>query len=170
MIKTLHIGEKDVRLSNNAGWAIEYRSQFGQDIISTLTPMLAAVLDLTSGFLQEVGVDRGSVELVDMLKVLDGDRAIDIVAHLSGLEFVDFINIVWAMAKAADDDIPEPRIWIRQFEVFPVDEVAPEVLKLAFSGLVSRKNLKRLRDMLRSIKVTQPLTSIPSSSQDLNED
>ena len=157
MEKTINIGSKEVRLTNNVSWAITYRDQFGQDIIATLTPMMAAFLDIVSGFLQETGADTGKLELADVLKVLDGDTLIDTIAHLGALEFVDFINITWAMAKAADDSIPEPKRWVKDFEEFPVDEIAPEVFKLAFSGLVSRKNVARLRKLIGKIRETQPL-------------
>ena len=50
LIKTINVGNKEVRLSNNIGWTIIYRDQFGHDIVSSLTPMLAAGLDLISGF------------------------------------------------------------------------------------------------------------------------
>ena len=169
MEKTINIGNKEVRLNNNVGWAIAYRDQFGHDIISTLTPMLAALLDVTAGILQEAGIDNGSIGVGNILEILDGDRLIDIIAHLSGVEFVDLIYITWAMAKAADDTIPEPRKWVQEFEDFPIDEIAPEVAKLAVKGLVSRKNALRLRNLLSKIKETQPLTSTPLSSQGLSE-
>ena len=170
MIRTLTIGNKEVRLTNNVGWALVYRDQFGHDIISTLTPMLAVALDLSSGFLQTVGAGEKEVTAEDILTALDGDTLIDALAHFSGLEFVDLVNITWAMAKAYDDSIPEPRRWVAEFEEFPVDIIAPEVAKLAFKGLVSTKNAKRLMNLLGSIKGIQPLTSTPLSSQESNED
>lgn len=168
MEKTIKIGKQDVRLTNNVSWAITYRDQFGHDIIPTLTPMLAAALDILSGMISELGAD-GKVEIKDILGMLDGDRLFDIMAHLSGLEFVELINITWAMAKACDDDLPDPKTWAKGFDEFPVDKIAPEVFSLAFKGLVSSKNLKRLKDLRNGIKVVQPLTSIPSSSQDSSE-
>lgn len=170
MEKTIKIGKQDVRLSNNISWAIIYRDQFGHDIIPTLMPMLAAVLDIVSGVISEVG-SNGKVELKDLLQTMDGDKLLDAVIHLSGLEFVEFINITWAMAKAVDDDLPDPKTWVKGFDSFPIDTIAPDVFKLAFKGLVSSKNLKRLRNLKDAIKVTQPTsTSTQSSSQDSNED
>lgn len=166
MIRTIEIGNKEVRLTNNASWAMVYRDQFGHDIISTFTPMIAVALDLSSGFIQTIGEGEKDVTVTDVFSALDGDTFIDMLAHFSGLEFVDLINITWAMAKALDDDLPEPRRWIKEFDEFPVDVVAPEVAKLAIRGLVSTKNLKRLRNLLQDIKMTQPLTSTQLSSQD----
>lgn len=170
MEKTIKIGKQEVKLTNNVGWAITYRDQFGHDIIPTLMPMLAAILDIVSGMIDEVS-EGGKVEVTELLKNLDGDKLFDAVLHLSGLEFVELINITWAMAKAADDDIPEPKTWVKGFSEFPVDKIAPEVFSLAFKGLVSSKNLKRLKDLTSGIKVVQPTSiSTQSSSLDSNED
>ena len=154
MEKTVQIGNKEVRLNNNIGWAIDYRDQFGQDIIPTLLPMVAAALDLIKGLLEEVE-DTNNLEWRDILRLIDGDTLFDALIHLGGLEFRDFINITWAMAKCADDSIPEPRTWVKEFEVFPVDELAPTVFNLIFTGVVSSKNLTRLKDIKKTL---QPMT------------
>ena len=170
MEKNIKIGKQEVRLTNNVSWAIIYRDQFGHDIIPTLMPMLAATLDIVSGIIDEVS-EGGKIEVADLLRSLDGDKLLDAVIHLSGLEFVELINITWAMAKAVDDDIPDPKTWVRGFSEFPVDKIAPEVFSLAFKGLVSSKNLKRLKDLTSGIKVVQPTsTSTPSSLPDSSED
>lgn len=151
MEKTIQIGNKDVRLNNNIGWTIDYRDQFGQDIIPTLLPAVAAALDLVKGLLEEVE-DTSNLDWKDILKVIDGDTLIDALVHLGGLEFRDFINITWAMAKCADESIPDPRTWVRQFETFPVDVIAPAVFELVYSGIVSSKNLKRLKGMKENLQ------------------
>ena len=153
MEKTIQIGNKDVRLNNNIGWTIDYRDQFGQDIIPTLLPMVAAALNLIKGLLEEAE-DTSNLDWKDILKVIDGDTLIDALVHLGGLEFRDFINVTWAMAKCADESIPEPRTWVRQFETFPVDVIAPAVFELVYSGIVSSKNLKRLTNLKE--QMTQP--------------
>lgn len=169
MEKTIKIGKKEVRLSNNFSWAMIYRDQFGHDILSTLTPMVAAALDVASGFLNEISTD-GKVEIEDIVSALDGDKFTDAVVHMSGFETVEIAYITWAMAKACDDDIADPKTWIRDFDVFPLDTVVPEVFSLALKGLASSKNLKWLKDRLKKIKVVQPKsTPIQSSSLDSNE-
>lgn len=154
MEKTIQIGNKEVRLNNNIGWTIDYRDQFGSDIIPTLLPMVAAALDLIKGLLEEVD-DTNNLDWKDILKVLDGDVLLDALVHLGGLEFKDFINITWAMAKCADESIPEPRTWVRQFETFPVDVIAPAVFELVYSGVVSSKNLNRLKGMKDNLQPTE---------------
>lgn len=170
MEDTIKIGKKEVRLSNNFSWAMIYRDQFGHDIVSTLTPMFAAAMDVVSGIAEEAS-ENGKIEMGNLLRVLDGDKVLDAVIHMSGFEAVEIANITWAMAKAADDDLPDPKTWIRQFETFPMDVVVPKVFNLALKGLASSKNLKRLKDLTKKIKVVQPKsTSTQSSLPDSNED
>jgi len=166
MEKTIKIGELEVRLSNNISWALIYRDQFGRDIIPTLMPLLAGLLDILGGFLKNGKTD--DLSLGDVAEMMDGDELMNAYIHLSGLEFADFINITWALAKCADSSIPEPTMWVRQFEEFPVDVIGPTVFSMIFKGVVSSKNLKRLTSLKEKI---QPiLTSTQSSSQDSSED
>lgn len=154
MEKTIQIGNKEVRLNNNIGWTIDYRDQFGTDIIPTLLPMVAAALDLIKGLLEEVE-DTNNLGWKDILKVVDGDVLVDALVHLGGLEFRDFINITWAMAKCADDTIPEPRTWVRGFDVFPLDVIAPAVFELIYTGVISSKNLTRLKKAKEDLQPDQ---------------
>ena len=151
MESTIKIGDKDVRVNNRAGWTITYRDQFGHDIVPTLMPLFAGALDIVSGLIKETGKTE-NVGIEDILAVTDGDALINAFIHLSGFEFVEILNITWAMAKEADDSIADPKTWIREFKTFPVDVVVPEVVKLAFKGMCSSKNLERLREITESLK------------------
>lgn len=151
MESTIRIGEQDVRVNNRAGWTITYRDQFGRDIVPTLMPLLAGGLDLISGLIRETG-KTDDIRVGDILAITDGDTLMNAFIHLSGFEFVEILNITWAMAKEADDSIPDPKTWIRQFETFPVDVIVPEVVSLVFKGMMSSKNLERLREITTSLK------------------
>ena len=167
MEKTIKIGKKSVRLNNNVSWAIAYRDQFGRDIIPTIMPLFASALDIISGIINETG-KTDDINLEDLAKLADGDSLLNAAIHLGGFEFTDLIYITWALAKCADEEIPEPREWVSQFDVFPIDVVAPEVLRMIFKGVISSKNLKRLEDLTKRIQPS--LTSTQSSSPDSNED
>lgn len=164
MIQTITIGDKEVQFDNNVGWAMVYKDQFGQDIIPTLMPMFAAALDILSGYADKLGKE---VDIKDILRLADGEALINASIHIGSLEFTDLINITWALAKNADDDIPDPKTWVRQFDVFPVDIIAPAVFKLIVKGMVSSKNLERLNDLRKTVHVKKrkKSTSTRSSSQ-----
>ena len=171
MIKTVKIGNKEVILDNNVGWTLIYKDQFGQDIIPSIMPLLAGALDVVSGLFQEAG-DKEEISIDTLAKLADGDALINAMVHIGGFEFVDFLNITWAMAKNADDSIPEPREWIKGFDEFPVDVIGVDVVKLIFKGMVSSKNLKRLNAMIKSVQPKKKSKSISkqSSSPELNAD
>lgn len=129
----------ELTLSNNAGWLYEYRDQFGHDIVPDIMPIISAILKA----LKELSTQSGK-PVTEVIKSLDGDVIEDALIELAGLQSVDLINIVWSMAKCADDEIDEPRKWIRQFETFPLDVIVPKVWTLVLEGFVSSKNLKSL--------------------------
>lgn len=170
MIKTVKIGSKEVILDNNVGWTLIYRDQFGQDIIPSIMPLLAGAMDVISGLFQEVG-DVSEISIDDIAKLTDGDALINAMVHIGGFEFVDFLNITWAMAKNADDSIPEPKQWIKGFDEFPIDVIGVEVVKLIFKGMISSKNLKRLNAKIKSVQPKKNKSTLkPSSSPELNAD
>ena len=168
MEKIIKIGKQEVRLSNNVAWTMEYRDQFGKDIVPTLMPVLASMIEGVSTVIAETG--KAEITITDLAEAIQG-RTLDVLLPMFQVEFVDtIINVTWAMAKAADEDIEPPKKWVRQFETFPIDVIAPAVYELVLKGFVSSKNLKRLKNVGASLKNLQPSHSTISSSLDSNED
>ena len=168
MEKIIKIGNKEVRLNNNVAWTMEYRDQFGKDIVPALMPVLASIVEGVSTIVSESG--GGTITAADIADAVQG-RSMEVLLPLFQVEFVDaIINVTWAMAKAADEDIEPPKKWVRQFEEFPLDVVVPAVYELVLKGFVSSKNLKRLKKVSASLRNLQPSLSTTSSSPDSNED
>lgn len=154
MTKTIDISEGlSLTLSNRTAWALYYRDQFGIDIVPTLMPMLSAAFSLVSD-IAAITEKKEELQFGDVAEILTSDSMGDALIKLSGLEFVDLLNITWAMAKAWDASIEEPRKWIQQFEEFPLDLIAPAITELIFKGLVSTKKVTWLQEKLNSIKVS----------------
>ena len=166
MEKVIKIGKQEVRLNNNVAWTMEYRDQFGKDIVPTLMPVLASMIEGVSTVIAETG--KAEITITDLAEAIQG-RTLDVLLPMFQVEFVDtIINVTWAMAKAADEDIEPPKKWVRQFETFPIDVIAPAVYELVLKGFVSSKNLKRLKDLKKRIQPTS--ISTQSSSPDSKED
>lgn len=167
MEKIIKIGKQEVKLDNNAAWTMEYRDQFGKDILPVLLPMGASIAEM----LATIASSADDLSLRSLAESVEG-RTMDILLPLMQVEMVDIlINVTWAMAKATDESIDPPKKWIRQFDSFPIDIVAPTVYDMAMKGFISSKNQKRLKNAVKTLKNLQPtLTSIQSSSQDSNED
>lgn len=168
MEKVIKIGKKEVRLNNSVAWTMEYRDQFGKDIVPALMPVLVTMVESVSTIVAETG--KTEISVSDIAEAIQG-RAMEVLLPMFQVEFVDvLINVTWAMAKAADETIAPPKEWAKQFDVFPLDVVAPAVYDLVLKGFVSSKNLKRLKDLGASLKKLQPSHSTTSSSPDSNED
>lgn len=157
MKEQIKIGDVEVMLSNNIAWTMEYRDQFNKDVMESLMPILTSAVETVSTIITESGKD-GDIDVYTIAEAIQG-RAFDLTLPLSQLTFTDtVINIVWAMAKAADPNIDPPKQWVRQFETFPLDEVVPKVTQLVLKGFASSKNLERLSASLK--KMAQPTKKI----------
>ena len=167
MEKIIKIGKQEVCLNNNVAWTMEYRDQFGKDILPAIMPLIASMIEGVSTVIAESGNEITTKTLAEAVQ----GRALEILLPMFQAEFVDLIiNVTWAMAKAADENIEPPKRWVRQFDSFPLDVVGPAVFDMVLKGFVSSKNLKRLKGIGDSLKKLQPSTSTQSSSQDSNED
>lgn len=167
MEQIIKIGEKEVRLSNNVAWTMEYRDQFGRDIVPAIMPILTTLIEGTAAVLADSGGKNLTAKSFG--EALEG-RATEIMLPLYQIEFVDIIlNVTWAMAKAADEDIDPPKRWVRQFEEFPLDVVVPVVYDMLVKGFISSKNRERLKAAEQSLKSLQPLHLMTSSSPGSSE-
>lgn len=166
MEKTITIDEKhEIKLNNNVGWLLEYKAQFGYDIVPVIMPLISSLMDT---LISLAGVVDKKSTVQDVLKRLDRADISEALIELAGLRLTDFINVLWAMAKTADPEIPEPSRWVRQFETFPLDVLVPEAGGLILSGLVSEKNLQSLRAIVRGLRAKGSGLK-PFLSQELNE-
>lgn len=139
MIKTIKLNdEKELTLSNNLAWATIYRDQFGHDIVPDVMPILSAVLRL----INEV---KDYTDVNEIIKTVNFDTLQDTLIELCAFQFTDFINLVWAFAKANDENTETPEKWVRQFDEFPLDIIVPAVFELLTKGMISSKNLKSLQ-------------------------
>lgn len=155
MIKEITISENQkIKLNASLGWVLRYRAQFGHDILPDLLPMLESGLVLVGGAMDESGE-------LEWRKLLDFDNVSSAMISFAGAEFTTTLNIIWAMAKNADESIPAPFEWTNQFEDFPLDKIIPEVLDALISTVVSEKNRKRLGKL---VKKNQPKASTRTAS------
>lgn len=154
MQKTIKIDGKEITLNNNAAWVMEYKDQFGRDILPALLPVIASAVEGIASVLADK--DEKSLEVKDLAQAIEG-RSMEILLPMLQVEFNDvIIGVTWALAKCADEDIPEPKRWIRQFDTFPLDVIVPEVYDLIITGFTSSKNLKRLESVKKNLKDLQP--------------
>ncbi len=157
MEKTIKIGNKEVRLNNNMGWTLEYKEQFGTDILPKIMPLVGGAVEALAAV---IGENQGEKLTTQSLAAAVEGRALDLMLPFIQVEFVDLVlYVLWAMAKNADETIDPPKKWLTQFETCPLDQVVPELYKFALKGMVSSKNLKRLMSLkakLKDLETIQP--------------
>lgn len=139
----------ELKLDNNVWWLIQYKSQFGHDILPDIMPIISSVMN-TIVAVASVADEKSDVK--DILKRIEPSDLTEALIELAGLQLTDFINVLWAMAKTADDSIPEPNKWVRQFDTFPLDILVPEAGEMIIRGMVSEKNWESLRNLLAGLK------------------
>ena len=168
MEKIIKIGKQEVKLNNNVAWTMEYRDQFGKDILPAVMPLLVSTVEGVSTILTDAG-KNGEVSVEGIASALEG-RVLDVLLPMFQAEFVDLVvNVTWAMAKAADESIDPPKKWVRQFETFPLDVVGSAIFDMVLKGFVSSKNQKRLKELSENVRNLQPSHSMTSSSPESSE-
>ena len=154
MEKIINIEGVDLKLNNQVAWTMEYKDQFGRDIVPVIMPMVSAIVEGLASVISESETKEISAKQIS--EAFQG-RSMEILLPMFQVEFVDIIiNVTWALAKCADENIAEPKKWIRQFDSFPLDIIVPEVNQLVMQGFVSSKNWARLKEMSEKLQILRP--------------
>lgn len=135
MKKVIKVDKKNkFEISTSWGWAYIYQEAFGHDIIPDLVPLIDTILDMLTGLVNGDTVDDSDI----------GDK-------LYGMEITTVTNVIWALAKNADDNIPEVREWLDSFDTFPLADIVPEIMDVLVKSMVSEKKAKLLQERLEQI-------------------
>jgi hypothetical protein len=115
MEKTLTIDGKQVKFESKGSTPLRYKKQFGEDFFVDIMKM---------NQLSKIKKKKGEPLSLEELKSLDTEV---------------FYQIIWTLAKTANNEISEPLEWLDTFEVFPIMEILPELQDLITSSLKSKK-------------------------------
>ena len=164
MKKTIKIDdEQKFEINSSSGWLYAYQEQFGHDVLPVLLPAAEALLQTMADLMK----DSKSDNVADILAAADEETISNAFITLSGMQLTTVTNIVWAMAKNANDSIESPREWLNSFDVFPWDIVVPQVLGAALEACISKKKFDKLKE---TIKIPNRYQSKESQLQPLTED
>ena len=172
MIKNIKIDKsQSIEINSSMGWLYTYQEQFGHDPMVVIMPAIEAGLGTIVSILNKTRAgDKGELLLSNIIEAMDDEILQNAFIQLSGMQLTTISNIIWAMAKNADDDISEPKEWINSFEIFPVDVVLPEVLRAIITSSISKKNAKKLIEIIAATKKANLSESSESQSQESTED
>lgn len=116
MIKTIHMGDREVKFDTCFAWCFIYKAQFKRDPAQVLIP---AIKDQTN------------------------DAQENSYALIEKLGFTGITEIAWSMAKLATKKLPEPFEWVAgfddQFEFVEIlSELVPEAIESCFTSKKSK--------------------------------
>lgn len=135
MEKIIKVNEKEIPLKITAGFPLRYKSQFGDDILKFIMPMLQGLLPLVKVMQEQ--------DIKDTKQLLVEGNAGQLVDALSYLEMEKLFNIVWVLAKTADNSIKEPLEWLDEFETFPLADVLPTVFEMIMQTFGTTQKSKK---------------------------
>lgn len=154
MIKTIKINkDQSIELNSSMGWLLVYRENFGHDILPDVMPIiesgLSMAIELLQGSTVNINKDGAEIDANEIINNIDSGILSSFFINLSGLETTSIMQIVWAMAKNANDDIPNMIEYYNGFDNFPLDVIMPKVVRAIIDSTVSSKNAKRLLTILK---------------------
>lgn len=127
MEKTVIIDGKQVRFKATGGLGYRYKAQFGRELIQDLIAIEQATLTVDATKL----LGKKSKEA----------RELAVAYAMTGQALEMIYNVLWCMAKAADETIPDPQTWLDSFETFDVWDIWSELEDIAGVNMaISPKN------------------------------
>lgn len=138
MIKEIKV-DKDNKFEINTafGWLYKYKEYFGEDILPALVPMIDSAVGVVASAVDE---DRADVR----------DIVAEAMGAFAGTESTTVTNIIWALAKNADPNIPRADEWFNKFERFPVDRIIPEIFWTLAESYATTKKVEGLKARIKS--------------------
>lgn len=134
--------DKDNKFEINtaAGWLYVYKEYFGNDILPELVPMMDSVL----GVAAEIMDEKGSGDPRDVIA--------EAMGAFAGTDLTTLTNIIWALAKNADPNIPNVQEWFNKFETFPTDEIVSEIFWTLAGTYITKKKVQSLKTKLKTFQ------------------
>lgn len=88
-------------------------------------------------------------DLLDLKSKID--KGNDISAQFDSIGLYE--KMAWAMAKTADDNIPDLSHWLDQFEMFAIVDVLPELNEMISANLAQINSKKKMAEAKMEEKV-----------------
>lgn len=140
MQKIINIDGRDVKFKASASFVYRYKQQFGKDLLTLVMPLIKSAIDALNIFYVMPSKET------DMEALLS---EVNISSAIEKMELVDLFNVIWVMAKTANRDIADPVEWYDEFDVFPVFDVARELMDIFLPSLfITEESKKKLQAMV----------------------
>lgn len=128
MQKIINIDGQDILLKVNGGFLIDYKMRFKKDVFQEF------------------------FKIANALSNTDEDNSLSV---MSTLDMGTIYNIIYLMAKTADNSIPdEPVEWFRKFDSFPIADILTDAIELMAESFIGdgqkKTKMKLTKDHLQS--------------------
>ncbi|WP_243343760.1 hypothetical protein [Anaerococcus sp. AGMB09787] len=138
MEKTINIGGKEVTFKFTLAAFYIFKNQFGYDAMVKIVPAIGDIMaGLNAYTLLEAFDEKKSDDNAAFAAVINNFGAI--LQETFNFEIVDFLNLIWAFAKAYDNKLPAPMQWYSEFDDFPIIDVMMEFAPCLYESLGSKK-------------------------------
>ncbi len=128
MEKTVTIDGRPVRFKATGGLSYRYKAQFGREVIQDLIAIEQATMSIPTA------TTAG--------KKAKEARELAAAYEMTGQALEMIYNVLWCMAKTADETIPDPQAWLDSFETFNVWDIWGELEEIAGANMaISPKNV-----------------------------
>lgn len=166
--------ERALVLDNTFTWMVYYKEAFGRDIVPDLAPILNSVIKAFFAVFSAVDIDkvvkiaiskqkdkkkdkteayRTSAIMNEIVQKVDPDDITEVIIEATAIESVTFLQIMWALAKCADDSIDEFFEWTKTTSGMTPDLLVSEVFDLVLKGWITENPLvKRLLEETTELK------------------
>lgn len=152
MIKEYRITKDEkLTLNSSAGWLYIYKEQFGHDILPDLLPVLEAALESVGKVTEQVLEKEEPTQGDYIMAMVKSEVIDDIILAGMGAELTTVLNIIWAMAKNADQTTYSPIDFYNQYENIEFDKLLPDVFKQILQSLTSKKKLLKAKANLKKL-------------------
>ena len=114
MIKTIKIDGKNITFKSTGALMYRYKQQFGTEYIADIMKLNDFT---TSKKKKKIKNDDGTTTIADDF-------------NYSTLSLEVAYNLAWCLAKAADNNVPDPLTWLDSLDTFPIFDILPQLTEL----------------------------------------
>lgn len=155
MEKIINIGGKDVKFKFTLSAFYIFKNQFSYDAMNKIVPTIGEILSNLDFSVFEAYEEKKDEKGEEKEESLTGGEVLNAVGRTLeatyNFEMVDFLNLLWAFAKNANSELPNPEIWFSTFDEFPIIDVMREFVPALLESLGSKKKLvKKNTEMIKT--------------------
>ncbi|PKM67072.1 MAG: hypothetical protein CVU95_08280 [Firmicutes bacterium HGW-Firmicutes-2] len=113
MEKIITIDGRDIKFKSTGATLLRYKAQFRRDALQDIFKIEKAFNKETN----EIEIDKFDLEV--------------------------FYNLIWTLAKTANNDIGDPITWLDTFSEFPLMDIIPQTMDLLMATIKPTVNSKK---------------------------